>query len=157
MYADLFLSASHQMMYTTSNIAWTRNLRTHVANCLGFWHTFKMAHQLVYRHYAMLFFAPLFHHIVPGHNFFIKPSRLIQIQEWFTLLRLAFDDEVQQATINAMKDARINDFSKSILGEFLDLCRYMIPVVRARAAADLCVCLSLLFLCVIIHKVLSVL
>jgi hypothetical protein len=104
-------------------------MRSHVANGLGFWHTFKMAHFLVFRHFSLLFFAPAFHHITPGHQFFVKPSRLIQVQEWFTLFRLSYDGDVKQLLRAAKSDVRMNDFSKAILGEFKDLCRFFIPVV----------------------------
>ena len=126
-------------MYTSADIQWVKHMRTNVANCLGFWHTFKMAHFLIYRHFSMLFFAPAFHHIVPGHQFFIKPSRLIQVQEWFTLFRLSFDDEVKTALKNAINDKRMNDFSASVLREYKDLCRFYIPVVRLHACFVLCV------------------
>lgn len=118
------------MMYTTGNIKFVVQLRQTTANVLGFWHTFKMAHYLVFRQFSLLFFGPLFHHIIPGHQFFVKPSRLINIQEWFTLLRLSFDDEVQLALRTAFADVRMNDYSKSILQSFKDLCNFFIPVVR---------------------------
>jgi hypothetical protein len=117
------------MMYTTGDITFVRQLREHTANALGFWHTFKMAHYLIFRQFALLFFGPLFHHIIPGHQFFHKPSRLINIQEWFTLLRLSFDDEVQKALRSAIACDNINEYSKSVLQAFKDLCNYFIPVV----------------------------
>jgi hypothetical protein len=119
-----------QMLYTEKQTSWTKNMRTHVASVLGFWHSFKMANHLVYRKFAFLFFAPAFHHITPGHNFFIKPSRLIQVQEWLTLFRLSFDEDVKKAIKDAEADKRMNSFSRSILREYKDLCRFFIPAVR---------------------------
>jgi hypothetical protein len=126
---DTALSCSVQMMYTTADIKFVVGLRERTANALGFWHTFKMAHYIVFRQFSMLFFAPLFHYIIPGHPFFVHPSRLINMQEWFTLLRLSFDDEVKAAIRTAFADNRINEFSKSILQAFKDLCNFFIPVV----------------------------
>lgn len=125
-------------MYTTGDIPFVAQLRERTGNALGFWHTFKMAHNLVFRQFSLLFFGPLFHHIIPGHQFFMKPSRLINIQEWFTLLRLSFDDEVKEELRKAFADQKMNDYSKSILQSFKDLCNFFIPVVHPTVPPRLC-------------------
>jgi hypothetical protein len=117
-----------QGLYTLSGKGWPYLQTT--APILGFWHTFKMAHILVHRHNANSFLAPLFHHIVPGHEFFPQPSRLIQIQEVFTNLRLAFDDDVQKSLRRAMNDDRMSTEFKAILQNLKDLIQFFIPVVR---------------------------
>jgi len=117
------------MMYCTANTPWQRTLRTHVANGLGLWHTFKMAHFLIYRHFANAFFAPLFHHFAPGHRFFVHPSRLIQVQEWFTLMRMAYDKEIHAELKRARERKDVNKYSRQILKNLQDLCRFFIPVV----------------------------
>jgi hypothetical protein len=117
------------MLYTTGDIKFVAALRERAANVLGFWHTFKMAHYMIFRQFSMLFFAPLFHYIIPGHPFFVHPARLINMQEWFTLLRLSYDDEVKVALRTALADDSLNDYSKGILQAFKDLCNFFIPVV----------------------------
>lgn len=99
---------------------------------LGLWHTFKMANILIHRHYALDFLAPLFHFIVPGHTFYPHPSRLIQIQEVFTNLRLAFDADAQEKLKEAMRDARIEPEYKRVLQNLQDLLQFFIPAVHMR-------------------------
>lgn len=80
----------------------------------------------------MTFLAPLFHHIVPGHEFYPQPGRLIQMQETFTNLRLAFDDGVQDLLRAAMADPRITWRYKELLQNLKDLLQFFIPTVRVR-------------------------
>lgn len=88
-----------------------------------------MAHFLVYRTYAKEFMAPLFHYIVPGHEFFEKPSRLIQIQEWFTHLRLAFDTDRRKLLREVLQDQRLQAPHKSVVQNLKDLLYFVIPAV----------------------------
>lgn len=102
------------------------------APILGFWHTFKMAHIIMYRMYAKAFLAPLFHHIIPGHEFYPQPGRLIQMQETFTNLRLAFDSDVRKQLKEAMADRRISECYRDLLQNLKDLLQFFIPTVSTQ-------------------------
>jgi hypothetical protein len=105
-------------------------MRKGVANVLGAWHTFKMAHFLVYKQQALQIFAPLFHHLIPHQAFWIKPKRLIQMQNVFTQLRMAWDDQVHQALLTARDDPLCSVRMKTYLANLKDLVLFTIPAVR---------------------------
>jgi hypothetical protein len=128
----LCLSMFTQVFYDSSDGA--RKFRKQTANCLEFWHTFKMGYHLLYRNFADFVFAPLFHHICPGHTFYKKPSRLIQIQEACLSLQLAYRDPVVRAEMAALlaKHCDVGSVAaaqRTVLINLRDLIEYFLPVV----------------------------
>jgi len=94
---------------------------------LGTWHIYKHCSLLVWRKFADVFLAGLFHCLFPGSCFFTKP-RLPTVTHVFVLLRMAypsFRDELSQALydIDPGKEKRC-------LLNLQGLCQYFIPVVR---------------------------
>ena len=106
-----------------------KSFRAGIANVLGGWHSYKMACKLVYRTMANTVFAPLFHNTCPGHTFYPTPKRLIVIQHTFTLVRLAFDGEVDKALQEARDDQKCNDNMRMHLKNLRDLAQFTIPAV----------------------------
>jgi hypothetical protein len=110
--------------------------RTYAVCAMEIWHTLKMAYHLVYRHWAMEFFAPLFHHSVPGHEFFPEPNRLIRIQRVFANLRLAYGQtsvkEAFKAALHVDEDSARTG-QQQLLQNLKDICEYFIPAVSESA------------------------
>jgi hypothetical protein len=106
------------------------HMRRGVANVLGAWHTFKMAHFLVYKQQSFEIFAPLFHSIIPHQAFWPKPKRLIQIQNVFTQLRLAWNPQVKEALLAARSDPTCTVRMRTYLANIKDLILFTIPAVR---------------------------
>jgi hypothetical protein len=125
------------MFYDESDGA--RKFREVTANGLEFWHSFKMAYNMVHREFADSIFAPLFHSACPANIFFKKTKRLIQTQEACLRLQLAYwkpdiqklmeelmsmpepDTEAKKKAFKAQRQIAIN---------FRDLMEWFIPVVN---------------------------
>jgi hypothetical protein len=117
-----------QLAYTKTNDG-AKHLRKFWAPVFGLWHLAKMAMFLVYKHFAYDIFAPLFHFLIPGHEFYIKPSKLRHIEIVFTRLRLAYDRGIAQAILSALGDQRCNTQQRNYMWRLRDLCTYIIPAV----------------------------
>jgi hypothetical protein len=116
-----------------------RQFREVTASGLEFWHSFKMAYQMVFRSFADSIFAPLFHSACPADIFFKKPKRLIQMQEACLRLQLAYwrpDIQKQMQELMEMKEAdtvekqKTLDAQRQIALNLKDLMEWFLPVVR---------------------------
>jgi hypothetical protein len=103
-------------------------LRTYVFVSLGTWHTYKHASLLVYKRFADVFMAGIFHALYPNSIFFPKP-RLAACTQMFVFIRMAypeFRDDITEALTHVHT---LRPQSKICLENLRDLCEYFIPTV----------------------------
>ena len=118
-----------QAFYTLSGGG--KKYRDRTVVFLGLWHTFKMANIVIFKAFSKSFMAPLFHHIIPGHQFYEPPSRLIQIQEWFCHLRLSYDPAMKAKMERCFATERMAGPHRKLLHSLQDLLTFYIPAVRS--------------------------
>jgi hypothetical protein len=66
-------------------------LRTFVFVNLGTWHTYTHASLLVWKRFADVFLAGLYHTLYPNSMFFLKP-RLVALTQMFVYVKMAYPD-----------------------------------------------------------------
>jgi hypothetical protein len=103
-------------------------LKKYVFLNLGTWHTYKHASLLVWRRFAPVFLAGLYHELYPNSGFYLKP-RLAAVTQMLVIVRMAyprFRDQLKDALLldGLQPQARI------CLQNLHDLCEFYIPVVQ---------------------------
>jgi len=114
-----------QMMYSPCGSG--AFMRKYMVLQLGLWHSYKMAHELLYRHFALELFAPLFHSQIPSSEFRPK-TRLVHMERTFTCLRLAWHN-CSDYFKECMESKRTAPHQKDVLQNIKDLCNFFIPAV----------------------------
>lgn len=117
-----------QMMYDCTQGG--KKLRTYNALSLALWHTFKQTCMLIWQTFANELFAPLWHHLYPGHIFFRKPSSLPSVVSHLLFLHMGcsavLPDLERLCTANNTSSA-----SKIMAQDLLFLFNVAIPVVMS--------------------------
>lgn len=90
----LMLHLCSQMMYDKSGGG--VKLRTYTSCTLAWWHNFKHGVHRLWKLFANTVFAPLWHHLYPGHAFYIQPSSLSSIVLHLVYLHQVFPSVAQQ-------------------------------------------------------------
>ena len=109
--------------------------RKYEAVFLGFWHTYKQLCLLFFKCFANTFIAPLFHHLYPSTEFFVKPKLLSSIVAMMSTIRLSYPlfkdylDEVLEDKVG-----KLDESSKILLLNLKSMVVFFIPAV----SADVC-------------------
>jgi hypothetical protein len=103
-------------------------LRTFVFVNLGTWHTYKHASLLVYRRFANVFMAGLYHSLYPNSIFFEKP-RLAACTQMFVMIRMAYPSFKANLEEALTHEDKLLPQSKICLENLKDLCEFYIPTV----------------------------
>jgi hypothetical protein len=106
--------------------------RKYEAVFLGFWHTYKILCQLLFKCFANTFIAPLFHHLYPSTEFFVKPKRLTSIVALMSTIRLSyplFKDYLEEVLKD--KVGKLDESSKLLLLNLKAMVVFFIPAVSA--------------------------
>ena len=115
------------MMYNVSGGG--KTFRKYNSVNLAWWHTFKMAAMKIWKVFAPDVFAPLFHHLFPGHTFFVKPSSFVCVQAhlvWLFMSREAAIPKLTELTEDHTQPPRVASYARDVLF----LLKIAIPVVR---------------------------
>jgi hypothetical protein len=114
------------MMYDRSDGC--RRFRTFNAARLAWWHTYKHASLKLWDVFACDVFAPLWHHLYPGHIFFRHPGSLPCVHLHMMYLHLAYPFVKDQLDALGL-DQTLNPASRIMVQDLQFLLGMAIPVV----------------------------
>lgn len=110
-------------------------MKKYMAIGLEMWHSYKMATQMVYEKFALLVFAPLFHHLCPGTEFSSvkNKKKMPKVHHIFTCLRKAYNSDLRSKLNKVLgrRDQRVHmkDSQGQMLVNIRDLLEFFIPAV----------------------------
>lgn len=114
-------------MYDTSDGG--REFRKYTSCNLAWWHSYKHCCIQIWKVFANMIWAPLYHDLYPNSRFFIEGSSMPNMVSHFVYMWLAYQNSKQQ-----LEDALVQDGltlkSKIALEDVRFLCEFAIPVVR---------------------------
>jgi hypothetical protein len=105
-----------------------KQLRKYCGVNLAWWHTFKHVSLLLWRKFAATVWAPLFHDLFPGTQFFADNKNLSAVLGLFQCMQLAYSSLFAQVRED-VADLRIRKERREALREILFVCDFAIPTV----------------------------
>jgi hypothetical protein len=115
-----------QMMYDTTGGG--KKFRMYNSINLAPWHSFKHTCLELWRTYADSVFAPLWHHLYPGHMFFKKPGSLNSVISHLLYLQLGYPQYCSALSAVAAQDD-LGARARFMVDDFKFLVEIAIPVV----------------------------
>lgn len=95
---------------------------------LGLWHNYKQTCGKLYKKFAKVFFAPMFHASNPNNSFWERPKYLETLVYHFSLIRIAYPS-FKAALTAALADPACELKNRTHLFNLQALCEYFIPAV----------------------------
>jgi hypothetical protein len=105
-----------------------KNLRTYASVNLAPWHNFKHGVELIWKHWSLEVFAPMYHYLYPQNKFAIKyqsPQEPLIHMMLLCNAYPAFKSHLQ----NALQQEGMSIQNLCLLRDIEFLCEYAIPVV----------------------------
>lgn len=101
-------------MFNSCNLAW--------------WHTYKQAANTIWKTFANDVFAPLWHHLYPGHTFYLKPGSFVCVLAHLLYLQLSREHIIGELN-RLLADDNLSLQSRLMLKDLFYLIEVAIPVV----------------------------
>ena len=114
------------MMY--DNTGGGKLLRKYNSCTMAWWHTYKHALMRLWQVFARDVFAPLFHHLYPGHQFFVKPSSLPSIMVHMIYLVMSYPSVKKNIQV-LLNDSSLGPSEAAMVADLQYLLSVAIPVV----------------------------
>jgi hypothetical protein len=102
--------------------------RQYILVTLPWWHSYKMACNLVWRKFSNTFIAGSWHTLYPNDTFTTKPHYLTSIVSHLSLIRLSYPN-FKHALDQALGSDNLTGTSLVYLTNLRSLCEFFIPVV----------------------------
>ena len=107
-----------------------KNLRLFNSINMAWWHTYKHAVNKIWRAYANEVWAPLWHHLYPADNFFLKPSNLSAMVAHLLYVHMSYDS-IRDDLNALLASTTLNAQSRHMRDDLEFLCCTAIPVVTS--------------------------
>jgi hypothetical protein len=102
--------------------------RQHIIVTLPWWHSYKMACNLVWRRFSNSFLAGSWHALYPNDTFSQKPHYLTSVVSHLSMIRMSYHN-FKHALDQAMDSGTLPEKSLVYLTNLRSLCEFFIPVV----------------------------
>ena len=109
-----------------------KRLRMYNGCGLAWWHTFKHACLRLWKVFSREIFAPLWHHLYPGHTFFEKPGSLPMVMSHLLYIQMSRDAVIEELT-KLHNDMTLPLQTSYMVDDLHFLVEIAIPVVRKSA------------------------
>jgi hypothetical protein len=113
---------------------------------LAWWHTFKHTAMLIWSTFSCELFAPLWHHLYPGHYFYREPSSLPCVISHMLFLQMSRDAVITDLKVIST-DTETGYQSKLMALDLIFILEIAIPVVTnclinstSHTCFDVCLC-----------------
>ena len=94
----------------------------------AWWHTFKHACFMIWKYYAKVLWAPMWHHLYPATSFFVKPSSFASIQAHLQCVLLSYPRWKDQ--LQTVLDGDVDGEARVALMDLQFLIEFAIPAVN---------------------------
>jgi len=115
-----------------------RRLRQFASVNLAPWHNFKHGIELIWHHWALSVFAPMYHHLYPQNKFCIKYQSPQEPLMHMMLLCQAYPS-LKESLKSGIEQEGASKVNVCLLRDIEFLCEFAIPAVTFSSSLMLCV------------------